>query len=52
MQIATAVGALLTVLMWTAVLPPTGNPFMDDRLRGAVSSLDVTTAKSSAGPCS
>jgi thiosulfate dehydrogenase (quinone) large subunit len=25
-------GALLTVMMWTAVLPPTTNPFMDDHL--------------------
>ncbi|MEV4280062.1 hypothetical protein [Actinoplanes xinjiangensis] len=32
MRIAAASGALLTVLMWTAVLPPTTNPFMDDHL--------------------
>jgi hypothetical protein len=25
-------GVLLTVMMWTAVLPPTTNPFMDDHL--------------------
>ncbi|MEV6600099.1 hypothetical protein AB0M36_25080 [Actinoplanes sp. NPDC051346] len=31
MRIAAA-GALLTVLMWTAVLPPDTNPFMDDHL--------------------
>lgn len=29
---ATAAGALLTVLMWSAVLPPASNPFMDDHL--------------------
>ena len=32
MRIAAGVGALLTVMMWTAVLPPTTNPFMDDHL--------------------
>ncbi|WP_373873197.1 hypothetical protein [Actinoplanes italicus] len=32
MRIAAAAGALLTVLMWTAVLPPATNPFMDDHL--------------------
>jgi len=32
MRIAAGSGALLTVLMWTAVLPPTTNPFMDDHL--------------------
>jgi len=32
MRVAAAAGALLTVLMWTAVLPPTTNPFMDDHL--------------------
>ncbi len=32
MRIAAAAGALLTVLMWTAVLPPETNPFMDDHL--------------------
>jgi thiosulfate dehydrogenase [quinone] large subunit len=32
MRIAAAAGALLTVLMWTAVLPPASNPFMDDHL--------------------
>jgi thiosulfate dehydrogenase [quinone] large subunit len=32
MRIAAASGALLTVLMWTAVLPPATNPFMDDHL--------------------
>ncbi|MEH1098275.1 hypothetical protein [Micromonospora sp. CPCC 205561] len=32
MRVAAAAGALLTVLMWTAVLPPASNPFMDDHL--------------------
>ncbi|GIE90948.1 thiosulfate dehydrogenase [quinone] large subunit [Actinoplanes regularis] len=32
MRIAAASGALLTVLMWTVVLPPATNPFMDDHL--------------------
>nr|WP_306892658.1 DoxX family membrane protein [Spirilliplanes yamanashiensis] len=32
MRIAAAAGGLLLVLMWTAVLPPENNPFMDDHL--------------------
>lgn len=32
MRIAAAAGALLLVLMWSAVLPPEHNPFMDFRL--------------------
>jgi thiosulfate dehydrogenase [quinone] large subunit len=32
MRIAAAAGALLMVLMWTAVLPPASNPLMDDHL--------------------
>ena len=32
MRIASGAGALLLVLMWTAVLPPENNPFMDDHL--------------------
>ena len=32
MRIAAASGATLMVLMWTAVLPPANNPFMDDHL--------------------
>ena len=31
-NLASASGALLMVLMWTAVLPPENNPFMDDHL--------------------
>ncbi|OHV40865.1 hypothetical protein BBK14_32325 [Parafrankia soli] len=29
---AAAAGAVLTVMMWSAVLPPANNPFMDDHL--------------------
>ncbi|MFI6520938.1 hypothetical protein ACIBF1_35660 [Spirillospora sp. NPDC050679] len=36
MRIAAAAGGLLLVLMWTAVLPPANNPFMDDHLIYAV----------------
>lgn len=32
MRIAAVAGALMMVLMWTAVLPPENNPFMDDHL--------------------
>ncbi len=32
MRIAAVSGALMLVLMWTAVLPPANNPFMDDHL--------------------
>jgi thiosulfate dehydrogenase [quinone] large subunit len=32
MRIAAGSGALLLVLMWTAVLPPENNLFMDDHL--------------------
>jgi hypothetical protein len=32
MRVAAAAGALLTVMIWTAVLPPASNPFMDDHL--------------------
>ncbi|HEU0103272.1 MAG TPA: hypothetical protein VFR07_13220 [Mycobacteriales bacterium] len=32
MRIAAAAGSLLLVMMWTAVLPPENNPFMDDHL--------------------
>ena len=32
MRIAAGAGALMLVLMWTVVLPPANNPFMDDHL--------------------
>jgi thiosulfate dehydrogenase [quinone] large subunit len=36
MRIAAAAGALLYVLMWSVVLPPTTNPFLDDHLISAL----------------
>lgn len=35
LRVAAAAGALLYVLMWTVVLPPTTNPFLDDHLVSA-----------------
>ncbi|NUT33417.1 MAG: DoxX family membrane protein [Hamadaea sp.] len=35
LRIAAAAGTLLYVLMWSVVLPPTTNPFMDDHLISA-----------------
>jgi len=32
LRLAAVAGALLTVMMWSAVLPPASNPFMDDHL--------------------
>jgi thiosulfate dehydrogenase [quinone] large subunit len=32
MRLAAGAGALLAVMMWTVVLPPAGNPFMDEHL--------------------
>ena len=32
MRIATVSGVALLVLMWSAVLPPANNPFMDDHI--------------------
>jgi thiosulfate dehydrogenase (quinone) large subunit len=32
MRLAAVGGAALTILMWSAVLPPANNPFMDDHL--------------------
>ncbi|SCL35368.1 thiosulfate dehydrogenase [quinone] large subunit [Micromonospora nigra] len=31
-RVAAAAGGLMLVMMWTAALPPTNNPFMDDHL--------------------
>ena len=45
MRIATASGALLLVLMWTAVLPPENNPFMDDHLIYALVLVALALAK-------
>ncbi len=51
MRIATAAGALLLVLMWTAVLPPENNPFMDDHLiyAGVLILLALTAAGETLG---
>jgi thiosulfate dehydrogenase [quinone] large subunit len=35
MRVAAVTGALLYVLMWSVVLPPTANPFLDDHLISA-----------------
>jgi thiosulfate dehydrogenase [quinone] large subunit len=32
MRVAATAGVVLTVMMWSAVLPPANNPFMDDHL--------------------
>ena len=42
MRIATAAGVLLLVLMWSAVLPPDNNPFMDDHLIYAMTLVLIT----------
>lgn len=47
MRLAAAAGALLLVLMWTAVLPPENNPFMDDHIIYAL--FLVVLALTSAG---
>jgi len=45
MRIAAASGALLLVLMWTAVLPPENNPFMDDHLVYALILVSLALVK-------
>jgi thiosulfate dehydrogenase [quinone] large subunit len=47
MRIAAAAGALLMVMMWSVVLPPDNNPFMDDHLIYA--QVRVLLALTSAG---
>ena len=47
MRIAAAAGALLMVMMWSAVLPPENNPFMDDHIVYAL--VLVALALTSAG---
>jgi thiosulfate dehydrogenase (quinone) large subunit len=51
MRIAAATGALLYILMWTVVLPPTTNPFLDDHLISAavLAGLALTNAGDFAG---
>ena len=51
MRVAAAAGGLLLVLMWTAVLPPENNPFMDDHLiyAGVLVLLALTAAGNTLG---
>ena len=44
MRLAATAGALLLVLMWTAVLPPANNLFMDDHLIYALVLVALATA--------
>jgi thiosulfate dehydrogenase [quinone] large subunit len=50
-RLAAAAGGLLLVLMWTAVLPPENNPFMDDHLiyAGLLAVLALTAAGDTLG---
>ncbi|WP_412538756.1 hypothetical protein [Longispora sp. K20-0274] len=51
MRIAAISGAALLVMMWTAVLPPATNPFMDDHLiyAGLLAALALTSAGNTLG---
>jgi thiosulfate dehydrogenase [quinone] large subunit len=51
LRVAAAAGTLLLVLMWSAVLPPANNPFMDDHLiyAGTLIGLALTQAGDTAG---
>jgi thiosulfate dehydrogenase [quinone] large subunit len=51
MRIAATAGAVLLVAMWTAVLPPENNPFMDDHLiyAGVLVLLALTAAGDTLG---
>jgi thiosulfate dehydrogenase [quinone] large subunit len=51
LRLAAAAGSLLLVLMWTAVLPPENNPFMDDHLvyAGVLVLLALTAAGNTLG---
>src|SRR5687768_11592657 len=51
MRLAAVAGSLLLVLMWTAVLPPENNPFMDDHLiyAGVLVVLALTAAGETLG---
>ncbi len=51
MRIAAVAGAVLLVAMWTAVLPPENNPFMDDHLvyAGLLAVLALTAAGETLG---
>jgi thiosulfate dehydrogenase [quinone] large subunit len=51
MRMAAAAGGMLLVLMWSAVLPPENNPFMDDHLvyAGVLAVLALTAAGDTLG---
>jgi thiosulfate dehydrogenase [quinone] large subunit len=51
MRVAAAAGTVLLVLMWSAVLPPANNPFMDDHLiyAGTLVGLALTGAGTTLG---
>jgi thiosulfate dehydrogenase [quinone] large subunit len=51
MRIATTAGAVLLLAMWTAVLPPENNPFLDDHLiyAGVLALLALTAAGDTLG---
>ena len=44
MRIAAVCGALLYLLMWTAVLPPETNPIVDDHIIGALVLIGLALA--------
>jgi thiosulfate dehydrogenase (quinone) large subunit len=46
MRLAAVAGGLLVVMMWTVVLPPANNPFMDDHLiyTGVLAALALVNA--------
>ncbi|WP_345557360.1 hypothetical protein [Streptomonospora halophila] len=45
MRIGAAAGTLMLVLMWSAVLPPENNPFMDDHLIMALTMVGLALMK-------
>ena len=51
MRVAATAGAVMMVMMWTAVLPPANNPFMDDHLvyAGVLALLALTGAGTTLG---
>ena len=51
LRVAAIAGGLLLVMMWTAVLPPENNPFMDDHLiyAGVLVALALTAAGDTLG---
>jgi thiosulfate dehydrogenase [quinone] large subunit len=51
LRVAAVAGSLLLVMMWTAVLPPENNPFMDDHLvyAGVLVLIALTSAGDTLG---